>query len=328
MHVTAEAQRKVVLPRRLEKGDRIAVVSPASPLREATALERGIARWEQRGFVVEVLEHARQRFDYPDEDGLAGSDEERLADLQRAFDEPRYRAVICTRGGYGCTRLLPHIAWSKLAADPKPILGYSDITALLAAAWREIGLVSFHGPMLATTKSHAMGAQEEELQSELVSNTSAAPRLESASVAHALSPGVATGRLVGGNLSLVQALIGTRWEIDTRGALLFLEDVGEAPYRVDRMLTQLLQTGMLARCAGVVLGDFHVPRSELASEDPRIVAVFRDRLAELGIPVAYGFAFGHRPRSLTLPFGARARLVADDAAKPARLEILEPCVRP
>ncbi|MCB9890199.1 MAG: LD-carboxypeptidase [Planctomycetes bacterium] len=302
------------------------MISPASPLREDVALTRGIARWKRFGFELELLPHARSSYDYPAEGDLAGTDDERLADLQRALDDPKYRAVMCTRGGYGCTRLLPQIDWTKLAKDPKPILGYSDVTALLAAAWREIGLVGFHGPMVATTKSHAMDDREVQLQHRLLTDGATIPRLESASVPHALTEGIAEGRLVGGNLSLVQALIGTPWEIESRGALLFLEDVGEAPYRIDRMLTQLSQARVFEKCAGVILGDFHVPRTELGHEDARVIAIFRDRLTRLKVPVAHGFAFGHRPRSLTLPFGVRARLVADDASKPARLELLEPSV--
>lgn len=316
-----------LFPRALRKGDEVAVVSPSSPVRARGALDAGLERLRRLGFEPKLLPHALDRFDYPDEDGLAGDDAARLADLQEAFDNERWRAVLCTRGGYGLTRLLPRLDWSKLAKDPKPILGYSDVTALQAAAWKEIGLVSFHGPMVATVRSHAMGATEAELQLQLMTDFERVARLLSASVPHALCTGEATGRLVGGNLSLVQALIGTRWEIETKGALLFLEDVGEAPYRVDRMLTQLRQAGVLEACAGVVLGDFHVPKTELASEDDRIVRVFRDRLADLDKPVAYGFAFGHRPRGLTLPFGVRARLSASDSSKPASLELLEVSVR-
>lgn len=316
---------RVLRPRALRKGDEVAVVSPSGPVRDRGALERGLARLRALGYKPKLFAHALDSVDYPDEDGLAGTDAARLADLQKAFDEERWRAVLCTRGGYGMTRLLNQIDWKGLRADPKPILGYSDITALQAPAWRELRLVSFHGPMVATTKSHAMGPKDDALQARLMSDSTKAPPLHIGSDApHAIATGDASGPLVGGNLSLVQALIGTRWQIDTKGCLLFLEDVSEEPYSVDRMLTHLRSAGCFEACRGVVLGDFHAPKTELASEDERITRVLRDRLRSLGIPVAHGFPFGHRPRSWTLPFGARARLIATDESQAASLQLLEP----
>lgn len=317
---------KILKPRALRPGDEVAVVSPASPVRKREALDRGLVRLQKLGFKPKLFPHALDSIDYPDEGGFAGPDEARLADLQKAFDEERWRAVLCTRGGYGMTRLLPKIDWKALGRDPKPILGYSDVTALQAAAWRELGLVSFHGPMVATTQSHAMSKTDDALQTQLLTETTKPAELVTAEVAHALRPGHGEGPLVGGNLSLVQALIGTRWQIDAKGCLLFLEDVSEQPYSIDRMLTHMRQAGCFEGCRGVVLGDFHVPKTELASEDERVVRVFHDRLSDLDLPVAHGFPFGHRPRSWTLPFGTRARLEARDSSKPARLTLLEASV--
>ncbi len=313
-------------PKALHKGDRIAVVSPASAVRAKQSLDAGIARLRRLGFRPQLMPHALASLDYPSKGQLAGSDDDRLADLQAAISDPQWRGIFCTRGGYGVTRLLERIDFAPLRKDPKPVLGYSDITALLAAQWKSAGVVGFHGPMVATTEKFASGRDCAALQDALVTDTRHAPELPRMGTPHVICPGQSEGVLVGGNLSLVVALIGTPWEIDTHGAILFLEDVDEAPYSIDRMLTQLLQTGALRHARGVVLGDFHLDETPLASESPRVVRVLRDRLSALSCPVAHGFPFGHRPRAWTLPFGGRARLDAGDEGKPAALVLLEPAV--
>lgn len=311
----------------LRAGDKVALVSPSGPLDDRAALARGIARLESWGLVPELLPSAMKRLDYPPGSGLAGSDDERAADLQHAIADARYRAICCTRGGYGLTRILDRIDFSPLRRDPKPILGYSDVTALLAAAHGATGLVSLHGPGVATPTSHDAGADNWALMRTLLMDNQAPAKLASAAPAHVLREGVAEGALVGGNLTLVCALLGTPHQIDTTDKILFLEDVHEAPYRVDRMLTQLLQCGALRKAKGVVFGDFHLDDTPLASETPQIVAVLADRVRGLDIACAHGFPFGHRPGSWTLPVGARARLDARDRGKPATLTLLEPAVR-
>lgn len=316
----------VRFPRALRRGDRVAVVSPASPLPEARRedLDRGLARLEQLGLRPVLGKNALATKGY-----LAGGDHARAADLQDAIGDPDVRAIFCVRGGYGVTRLLELLDFAPLARDPKPIVGYSDVTALLAAVWKEVGLVGFHGPMVATSKATAGGEQLDAQQHALLTQLKGAVDLPipSGDTPHVIREGRAEGHLVGGNLSLVIALVGTPWEIDTKDAILFLEDTGEAPYRVDRMLTQLRSTGHLGRCAGVALGDFHIDDQGLCTLDPDMRRVFDDRLADLTCPVAFGLPFGHRPRSWTLPFGARARLDAHDRGAMAKLELLEPAVR-
>lgn len=313
-----------IRPFALRPSDRVAVVAPAGPVRDREALDRGLARWRRYGWRPVVMPHALERHGY-----LAGDDEARAADLQRALEDPDLRAIVCARGGYGVMRILDRIDWEPLRSDPKPIVGYSDITALLAAAHAETGLVGLHGPMVAVSRAHALGPACEALQRRLLTETGRPPGLpaDPEHLPHVLRPGVAEGRLVGGNLSLVCASMGTPWQIDPRGALLFLEDVGEAPYRLDRMLTQLRLAGVLQVAAGIVLGDFHLENTPPASVQGEVVAVLEDRLGDLRIPVAHGFPFGHRPRSWTLPYGGLARLVAEDPRAPARLELLEPAVR-
>ena len=317
------------LPKALKAGDEVAVIAPASAVRDGAAFDRGLARLRAWGLAPVVLEHvpttADGGLDRPEGGTLAATDEERLRDLQNALDEPRYRGVFCARGGYGAGRLLQHIDWTRFRADPKPIVGYSDITALLAAAWREAAAVGFHGPMVATTEAMDPGEANWKLQRALLTDASKPATLPHGG-GRTLRAGTAQGALLGGNLALVQSLLATPWQIETDGALLFLEDIGEAPYRVDRMLTQLRQTGALDRAAGILLGDFHVDDTALASVHAPMQSVLEERLEGLSIPVVCDMPFGHRPGSWTLPFGTRARLTAEAGTAPT-LELLEPSVR-
>ncbi|MFO1076973.1 MAG: LD-carboxypeptidase [Planctomycetota bacterium] len=316
-----------LLPRALRIGDEVAVVAPAGGVRDEEALARGLERLRSWGLVPTLLPHARERLDWPAGSPLSAPDAARLADLQEAVANPRYRAVMLVRGGYGITRLLAGLDLSPLGRDPKPIVGYSDATALLGAARAATGLVGFHGPMVQTTAAMDAGLACWDLQRRLLFDAREPAPLPPAPAARVLRAGTAEGPLVGGNLSLMMCLVGTPWQLDTRGALVFLEDIGEIPYRIDRMLTHLLDTGALHHAAGVVLGDFHADDTPLASEHQPTLAVLEERLAALPIPVALGFPFGHRPGTWTLPFGARARLTAPAAGAPATLELREPAVR-
>jgi muramoyltetrapeptide carboxypeptidase len=258
---------------------------------------------------------------------LAGQDADRAADLKAAIANTDIRAIFCARGGYGITRILDRVDFAPLSSDPKPIVGYSDVTALLCAAWNAVGIVGFHGPMLV---ADGMDPVTEEFQRSLLFESNA-PRVLPPDTPgpspHVMNPGVAEGPLVGGNLSLIAALQGTPYLPKTPGAIVFLEDTDEAPYRVDRMLTQLSQTGFFDRVAAVVLGDFSNAAPPEGTEATDLPWVLHDRLGRLKVPVAYGFPFGHRPRSWTLPVGVRARLEAPDRAKPPKLELLHSCVR-
>jgi muramoyltetrapeptide carboxypeptidase len=311
-----------LLPIALKAGDRVAVVAPAGPVRDKKALDDGLARLARWGLKPEVGKHALESFGY-----LAGQDAARAEDLQSAIRDPKVRAVFCARGGYGVTRILDKLDFAPLRDDPKPIVGFSDVTALLAAARQAVDLCGFHGPMVAGPE---VDAKTEDLQRALLFEPrpfGTLPPDSSGAAPHVMVPGAAEGPLVGGNLSLVAALQGTRFSLKTAGALLFLEDVDEAPYRIDRMLTQLAQSGLLAGVAGVILGDFANAAPPPGSEATDLSWVLHDRLGKLAIPIAHGFPFGHRGRSWTLPFGVRARLEAPDRAKTPRLVVLDAAVR-
>jgi muramoyltetrapeptide carboxypeptidase len=286
-------------PDRLRPGDRVAVVSPSGPC-EPDHLEAGCDRLRAFGLDVVVGPHTLDRVRY-----LAGSDADRAADLQAAWCDPEVRAVICARGGYGAARLLPLLDWAALAgAGPKLLHGSSDVTALHAAFGTRLGLVTTFGPMPA---NHLLGGHppDEESLDHLRRSLMAPETTLTLAGTHALAAGRATGRLTGGNLTLLAASMGTPWAAPpARGALVFLEDVGEAPYRVDRLLTQLLLAGWLDGVAGVVLGAW-----DGCGDDVEETLV--ERLAPLAVPILAGLAVGHGRPQLTLPLGVEATVDTD-----------------
>lgn len=303
----------VVKPRALRPGDTVGVVAPSGPV-NAGALEAGVARLRARGYQVLLGESVLAQRGY-----LAGTDTERAADFMSLWADPGVAGIICARGGYGAMRLLPHIDWRVIRANPKFFCGFSDITAFHAALEREAGLVTFHGPMVA-----AFGeAESYNEQGLLAAMQSTAPLGEipwpcdghDLPRAETVVPGVAEGRLTGGNLSLICALMGTPWEFDFTGRILLLEDVDEVPYRVDRLLMQLLLAGKLQQAAGILFGDspscLHAPEGRPSLSLPEVL---QDLLAPLQIPVLYGFPCGHTGYRATLPLGVRVRLNAGEGS--------------
>jgi muramoyltetrapeptide carboxypeptidase len=284
-------------PPPLESGARVALVAPAGPLRDETDVERAVANSRALGWEPLVGAHALARHRY-----LAGRDEDRLRDLQRAIDDDRVDAIWCLRGGYGTMRLLDALDLTALRAHPKPLIGFSDITALHAAIGREAQLVSFHGPT-------ARGVLSDFSRDSLVR----AVRQRSdpcgeAPHAQALVPGRAAGRLVGGNLALLAALAGTPYEPDYDGAILVLEDVNESVFRVDRMLTQLRLSGALAQVAAIAFGAF----TDAPDDDQSAFDVLLHEVSNrLDVPALSGIPLGHIDEQWTIPLGAIAELDAD-----------------
>ena len=314
----------VVRPRALGPGDTIAVVAPAGPV-PADHLADGVTLLESWDFRVRVMPSTATRRGY-----LAGeSDVAKAAELSACFADPEVAGIICARGGYGSMRILPYVDWDAVRSGPKFFCGYSDITALHMVLRSATGLVTFHGPLASRQ------GDEPELHPWTAAGLRAA--LTSVQPLGAITPppdgpslttvagGCATGPLVGGNLTLVAALTGTRWQLDARGCVLLLEDVNEAPYRIDRMLTQLLLSGALDGVQGVLFGDS--PTCDRPPDDPRtfpLTTILRDRLGPLGVPILYGFPCGHTPLRATLPLGIPVTLDADAGT----LTVLEPaCIR-
>ena len=316
--------KELIRPPRLVPGSRVGLIAPAGPLLERDDLARGQELCRALDYQPVLLPNAGARHGY-----LAGSDEQRLADLNAALADPSLDAIWCLRGGYGMTRILDGVDFDALAARPRPFIGYSDITAFLNAAWRHTGIVTFHGPM-----ARAPLTQFSQSHHVRVLSVAAPPGV----LGHlpppagvlvpkqhrivSLRDGRAEGPLVGGNLSLLQCLVGTRHFPDLDGAILFLEDVHEELYRVDRMLAHLRMAGALDALAGVVVGQFTELERRGADGAMGFDEILETYFLPLGVPVAYGFPIGHVDDQWTLPIGVRARLDAGAG----QLELLESAV--
>lgn len=305
-----------LLPPRLRRGDVIGLIAPAGPVRDGARIGRAVRYFERLGYHVAVGEHAARARGY-----LAGRDDQRLADFHAMFRAPEVRAVIALRGGYGSSRLLSAIDYRLIARNPKILVGYSDLTALQMAVWKKCRLVTFHGPMAGVEFAGRMDPFTEEHFWQMVTSPAVPLRLvagRSAGTSRHSSPPV-TGRLLGGNLSLLVSLLGTPFQPDLRGAILMVEEIGEEPYRIDRMLTHLRNAGALRHVRGILAGRFIrcVPSTR---PSPGTAQVLRDAAGTL--PFLQGFPFGHLPRKLTLPLGVPAAL------DPARrsLDLLGPAV--
>jgi muramoyltetrapeptide carboxypeptidase len=285
-------------PAALRRGDQIGVIAPGAAVEEP-ALRAGVRALEQTGFRVRVGAAALNRHGY-----LAGTDRERLADVRAMFEDDGVRAIVAARGGYGTGRLLPLLDTAVARAHPKIVVGYSDVTFLLVQLVQRAELVTFHGPMLADLERNADGAAA------LIRLLSGDRGGWSMSATTIVQPGTAEGLLVGGCLSILVSTLGTPYAIETAGRILFLEDVNEKPYRIDRMLTQLRQAGKLDAVAGVVVGEMAGCTSG-PDEAVTVLDVVREAFASARYPVVFGLATGHGRGATTLPLGIRARLAGE-----------------
>jgi muramoyltetrapeptide carboxypeptidase len=304
----------LVKPGALKPGDTIGVIAPASRPTQPSTVRMGIRQLERLGFRVKTGAHLMDRYGY-----LAGRDADRLADLHALFADPEVHGIVCVRGGYGCARLLRDLDFDLIRQNPKVFVGYSDITTLHIAFYQKTGLVTFWGPMVASEMGKGFNAYNREgllraiTRAEPVGDILHPP---DAAPVQTLAPGAATGPLIGGTLSLLTATLGTPFEVGLDGAILFFEDVGEEPHRIDRMLTQLLLSGKLDRVAGIVIGECagcesppHTPAFPYGNF--HIEEIFEDLLVPLGVPILYGVCIGHGTYKATLPIGVQATLDAE-----------------
>jgi len=321
------AQPAVLLPKALKPGDTIGLITPASPLFEAKRTlmeaEQNLARL---GFKTKAAKNIFKKHGY-----LAGSVQERVNDLHDMFLDPQVQAIMTIRGGYGSAQLLPHLDYQLIKNNPKILIGYSDITSLLAGIHAKSGLVTFHGPVAVSTftdftKEYFFKTLTSGQAVGLIDSESFAS--ENSSIDHVLTlhKGKAEGRLIGGNLTLMQSLIGTPYDFNGDGAILFFEEVGEEPYDLDRILNHMKQAGKFDKCKGVFFDRLDSTRpssyrpafnSSLSVEEV-LENVFKD----FDFPVCIGFSIGHIKDKPTLPLGLRARLDADRK----QISILEPAV--
>ncbi|HEY8184297.1 MAG TPA: LD-carboxypeptidase [Thermoanaerobaculia bacterium] len=309
--VAPSPARSNIKPKRLVAGDTVGLVLPASAAFESDEVQFGKDQMEALGFHVQIGAHAFDKYGY-----FAGRDRDRADDINRFFADDRIAGVVCYTGGWGSPRVLPYLDFDLIARKPKVVIGYSDITALINAIHQKTGLITFHGPVggsvydpytIENFKRVVMTAEPAGLlptppkkANELVDRTNRIVKL---------APGKATGRLAGGNLTLVSMLMGTPYEVDTKGAILFLEDTHEEPYRIDRMLTQLALGGSLARIAGFVWG--RCTDCKYTGPTFSLEEILRDRFSNLGVPAISGLSFGHIEQKLVMPIGVQATLDAD-----------------
>ncbi|MGW2558801.1 S66 peptidase family protein [Streptomyces sp. NPDC001514] len=291
-------------PARLRPGARIAVVAPSGPV-PAERLEAGLDIL--RGWELEPVVMPHVLDEHPRLGHLAGEDAARARDLQVAWCDPSVSAVMCARGGYGAQRMVDLVDWAAIrAAGPKVFVGYSDVTALHEAFAVRTGLSTLHGPMSAAVTFLKDPRTQESLRATLFEPESV--RTLGLETAGPLVPGRASGITLGGCVSLLAADLGTpHARPSARGGLLLIEDVGEEPYRLDRILTQLLRSGWLDGVAGVALGSW----AECGPYE-EVRALLQDRLGGLGVPVVEELGFGHSPTALTMPLGIPAVLDADE----------------
>ena len=319
-------KEKIIKPKRLKSGDTVGLIAPAGYADDAE-YQRAVQNLEGLGFKVKPGKNVRKRYLY-----LGGTDKERVEDIHWAFQDPEVKVVWTLRGGYGITRLLPDLNFDLIRKNPKIVIGYSDITALLVAIHQNTGLVTFHGPGGSSnysdyTKSHVLNVltnPSSPYKVEISENNKA--RDDQAYKTQTITKGKARGKLIGGNLTLLSVMCGTKFQLaDTKGKILFIEDVNEPPYKIDRMLTQLRQVIDMKQLAGIACGVFtennrrpnpaETPQPPPTNEPPEttVIDVIKDRLSDLGIPVIYGLSFGHIREQFTLPIGIEAEFDTENA---------------
>lgn len=321
-------KNKIIKPNRLKTGDTVGLIAPAGYADDAE-FQRAVQNLESLGFKVKLGKNVRQRYLY-----LGGTDQQRVDDIHWAFSDAEVKAVWTLRGGYGITRLLPSLDFNLIKKNPKIVIGYSDITALLNAIHQNTGLVTFHGPGGSSTysdytKTHVLNVltnPSTPYKVEISANNKL--REDEAYKTQTITKGKARGQLVGGNLTLLSVMNGTPFQLkDTKGKILFIEDVNEPPYKIDRMLTQLRQAIDMRSLAGVACGIFtennrrpapaanETPQTPPTNEPPEttVIDVIKDRLSDLGIPVVYGLSFGHIREQFTLPIGIEAEFDTESA---------------
>ena len=315
MKKTADSGVETLLPSPLKKGDTIGLVAPAGPVREHEPFADGIRLLREMGFQVKY----NRDLIASQEGYLAAADRERADDFNRLWADEEVKALLCVRGGYGCLRMIEMLDMDLIRQRPKMLIGYSDITVLLNVICKETGLVTFHGPVLSSL-THSDRQSIDTFFQTLTGRPASAVKPDNLEI---LLPGNATGTLRGGNLATLVHLIGTPYEIPWDRTLLIIEDVGEAPYRVDRMLTQLKKAARLDRLSGLILGTF---TDESANGDGTMdyESIWNRTLELVGeqnIPVWANFPVGHTARNTMLPIGIEAEM---DSAS-GTLKFLGPC---
>lgn len=311
----------MIKPDALKKGDTIGVVAPASPTKNISdAVEKSKVVLEKQGFKVILGQSCYKQLGY-----LAGTDEIRANDINEMFSDKKIKGIFCLRGGYGSPRILDKLDYDLIRKNPKVFLGYSDITAIHVALYRKCKLITFHGPMVASDMIDEFDDFSKESYLKAVTVAEPIGIVKNPENIHikSLVSGKARGRIVGGNLSLIAATIGTPYEIDTKNKILFLEEINEYTYSIDRMLTQLRLSGKLKDCVGIVIGDFKNCYPQYEGYDCTLMEVFKDIIEKEKKPTIFNVMAGHCKPKITIPLGAEAVVDAENC----RFEIIESAIK-
>ncbi len=320
--IKASPKPRPIKPPLLKTGDIVGLVAPAST-GDPSSLERARQNILSLGFQVKEGRYLSDSYGY-----LASTDRNRAADINAMFADQKVKAVFAARGGWGAARMLRYLDWNVIAANPKLLIGYSDVTAIHLAIAAKAGFPTLHGPNAANgwdgkpQRSFKSMAMARELPTFAPLSADDLRPTDDYIDFTMIAPGKAQGRLLGGNLTVMTTLMGSEWIPDMRGAILFLEDVDEAEYRIDRMLTQLREAGILSQISGFIFGQCRTCRKPDEISAFTLPTILQQHIAPLNIPAFYGAHFGHITGQYCLPFGAYVEI--DGTA--GSIQLLEPIV--
>lgn len=299
---------KSIKPKKLQKGDLIGIISPASSIDDPSKIDKGVSYLENLGYRVILGKNVGKYKGY-----LAGDDNERLADFHAMFENKNVKAIFCLRGGYGASRLLDKIDYKIIKSHPKIFVGYSDISSLQLAMFYKTGLITFAGPMVGIDFYDEVSPFTAEMFWKLLTSTKKFGKIENPEDENilALNRGSASGKIVGGNLSVITALIGTDYFPGLKDNILFIEEIGELPYKIDRMFNQYRLSNMFKGLKGIIIGSF----IDCQEPDPEkrtltLGEVISDYFSRMKLPVVYNFRHGHLKDNITVPVGANVKLNA------------------
>lgn len=299
---------KIIKPKKLKKGDLIGIVSPASSPNDLNRINSGVKYFESLGYRVEVGKNILNQTGY-----FSASDEERLEDLHAMFKNKNVKAIISTRGGYGSARLLDKINYSIIKKNPKIFVGYSDITALQLSIFKRTGLITFAGPMVAVDFFSDVDSFTEENFWKILTSSKKIGKLvnPNSEPFYSINPGRCDGKLLGGNLTIISSLLGTKYLPEFKNSILFMEEINEKPYRIDRMFNQLRLANVFDSVKGIVLGRFvDCYEKDSTKNSFKLNEVIFEYFDKLKIPVLYNVKHGHIKQNLTLPIGVNTKLNA------------------
>jgi len=309
---------ELIKPNMIKPGDTVGLITPGTAVTDPDELAKAIEIVDFLGLKYKLGEYVKSGSGYK-----SRSIQERIKDVHSMFEDPDVQGIFCIRGGYGSIQILDYIDYNLIRNNPKVFLGYSDITALHLAINKFSGLITFHGPVMASafTEFTMNSLRQTIMNNQVIGKISNPPNITNFRKVHpvrTIKSGVAQGRLIGGNLSLISSLMGTKYEIDTRDSILFIEDVGEEPFRIDRMLSQLKIAGKYREAKGIVIGEcagcnFDRPNSSRVW-DFTLGEILDQIFSDIEIPVLFGLTIGHTSNQITLPIGLNAILDANEGS--------------